>query len=341
MSNWLPAILALALPLLATAAGLRLILPWLARRAVDRPNARSSHTVPTPRGGGIVVVAVLVAALWVVELGTGTPAWRPALLTAGMLALAAVSWLDDRRSADVRLRLAVQLAAVAAGLAATGVGGLAARIGLPAWLVGAGLALAWVWFINLYNFMDGIDGITGVETAAIGIGLVALAVVSLGAVASQALMGLALAGAAIGFLVWNWHPARVFLGDVGSVPLGFIVGGLLIQAAVAGHWAPALILPLYHLADATYVLIARARAGEKPWQAHKRHFYQRAHQGGLSHAQVSLCIAALNLVLIALAVAAGLGWSWVALAVAALATAALLAYFAGRAPLALAKNSAG
>ncbi|MGH7005383.1 MAG: MraY family glycosyltransferase, partial [Alphaproteobacteria bacterium] len=236
---------------------------------------------------------------------------------------------------------AVQFVAVVAGLFAIGIEPLAERLALPAWLVGILLALGWIWFINLYNFMDGIDGITGVETASIGIGLVALGVVNLGAVAGQALAGLALAGAAIGFLVWNWHPARIFLGDVGSVPLGYIVGGLLIQATVAGHWAPALILPLYYLADATLVLFARAFAGQKPWQAHKRHFYQRAHQGGLSHAQVSLAIAMLNLALIVLASAAGLGWTWLALAAAIAAVTLLLAYFAARTPAPAAEKRAG
>jgi UDP-N-acetylmuramyl pentapeptide phosphotransferase/UDP-N-acetylglucosamine-1-phosphate transferase len=340
MSNWLPAILAFVLPLVATALGTRLVLPWLGARALDRPNERSSHTVPTPRGGGIVVVAVLVPALWAIELGTGAPPWRVAVLTAAIAALAAVSWLDDRKGADIRLRLGLQLVAVIGGLAVLGVGGLAERAGLPLWLVGPVLALAWMWFINLYNFMDGIDGISGVESASIGIGLVAVGVVTLGAVAGQALAGLALAGAAIGFLIWNWHPARVFLGDVGSVPLGYIVGALLIQSVVAGHWAPALILPLYYFADATWILIGRALAGEKPWQAHKTHFYQRAHQGGLSHAQVSAAIGAINLGLILCAAAAGLGWTWPALFAAIAGVAVLLAYFGSRGPVDPAKNRA-
>lgn len=342
MEYWLPAIFAFLLPLGATALGVRLILPWLqAREVLDHPNARSSHTRPTPRGGGIVVIAVLAAALWVIQVVSGAPLWRLAVLTVALAALAAVSWLDDRRGAPIALRLATQFAAVAAGLFAIDLGPLAERLGLPAWLVGIVLALAWIWFVNLYNFMDGIDGITGTETASIGVGLVALAVVTLGAVAGQGLAGLALAGAAIGFLLWNWHPARIFLGDVGSVPLGYVVGGLLIQAAVAGHWAPALILPLYYLGDATFVLIRRAFAGQKPWQAHKTHFYQRAHQGGLSHGQVSLCVGALNALLIALAAFAGLGWTWLALALAAAAVAAVLAYFGSRAPVVAAKNPAG
>jgi UDP-N-acetylmuramyl pentapeptide phosphotransferase/UDP-N-acetylglucosamine-1-phosphate transferase len=276
------------------------------------------------------VIVVLAIALWAIQLRSGAAPWRLGILTAATAALALVSWRDDRGGADWRLRLAVQIAAAAAGLFAIGIAPLAARTGLPVFLVGAVLALGWVWFVNLYNFMDGIDGITGVETASIGIGLVVLAVVTLGAVAGQALAGLALAGTAIGFLVWNWHPARVFLGDVGSVPLGYIVGMLLIEAVVAGHWTAALILPLYYLADATLVLVIRAQAGRKPWEAHKSHFYQRAHQAGLSHARVSLCIGAANLVLVVLAAAAGFGWRWLSLAAAAAVVALLLAYFGSR-----------
>ncbi len=341
MAHWLPAILSFLLPLGATALGVRLILPWLRGRVLDHPNARSSHTQPTPRGGGIVVVAVLIVALWAIALGNNAPLRHVAIITMELGALALVSWIDDRRGAPVWLRLAVQLAAVSAGLANIGLAAFAERNGISPWLLAIPLGLAWMWFVNLYNFMDGIDGITGTETAGIGVGLVALAVVTLGSVAGQGLAGLALAGAAIGFLVWNWHPARIFLGDVGSVPLGFLVGGLLIEAALAGQWAPALILPLYYLADATVVLVRRALAGQKPWHAHKTHFYQRAHQGGLSHGQISLCIGALNAVLIALAAMAGLGWTWLALALAAAAVAALLAYFGSRPRPVTAKNPAG
>jgi len=345
MQNWLPAIFAFAVPLLATALGVRLLLPWLRARAMlDRPNDRSSHKTPTPRGGGLAVIAVLLVALWAIQIGVGAPVWRLALLTGAVLLLAAVSWIDDRGGADWRLRLGVQLIAAIAGLYAIGLGPAEQRLGLPAWLIGLVLTLGWMWFINLYNFMDGIDGITGVETASIGIGLVVLAVVTLGAVSGHALAGLALAGAAIGFLVWNWHPARIFLGDVGSVPLGYIVGGLLIQLALAGHWVPALILPFYYLADSTLVLFRRAFAGQKPWQAHKTHFYQRAHQGGLSHSRVSLAIGILNAVLILFATAAALGWRWLGLAAAAAAVTLLLAYFAARAPAgstAAAENRAG
>jgi len=117
-------------------------------------------------------------------------------------------------------------------------------------------ALAWIWFINLYNFMDGIDGITGVETATIGLGLTLVSLVA-GLAAPVAGLGMAMAGAACGFLLWNWTPAKLFLGDVGSVPLGFLAGFLLLYLASEGHLAPAIILPLYYLFDAMATLLRR------------------------------------------------------------------------------------
>ncbi|MDH3702467.1 MAG: glycosyl transferase, partial [Alphaproteobacteria bacterium] len=131
--------------------------------------------------------------------------------------------------------------------------------------------------------------------------------------------------AALGFLRFNWHPARIFLGDVGSVPLGYLLGWLLLQAAAAGYWAPALILPLYYLADATITLLRRAARREKVWQAHREHFYQRAVQNGRSHARVSLAVLAANVVLAALALVA-VAQPVIALAAAATTVALLLAW---------------
>jgi UDP-N-acetylmuramyl pentapeptide phosphotransferase/UDP-N-acetylglucosamine-1-phosphate transferase len=132
-----------------------------------------------------------------------------------------------------------------------------------------------------------------------------------------------LAAAAIGFLAWNWHPARIFLGDSGSVPLGYLLGWLLLRLAGEGLWAPALILPAYYWADATLTLLKRAARGEKIWQAHRQHFYQQAVQGGASHAQVAMMIVTANLCLIIAAL-----WSrdhpGQALAAAFFVTAALL-----------------
>jgi UDP-N-acetylmuramyl pentapeptide phosphotransferase/UDP-N-acetylglucosamine-1-phosphate transferase len=158
-----------------------------------------------------------------------------------------------------------------------------------------------VWFINLYNFMDGIDGIAGVETLAIGFGLFALLATAGGDTGrpgiALALAALVTASAAAGFLVLNWHPARVFMGDVGAIALGYLLGWFLLTLAAWGYWTAALILPGYYLADATITIVRRALAGETVWQAHAKHFYQRATQRGLGHARVARFVAAGNVFL--------------------------------------------
>ena len=205
------------------------------------PNDRSSHVQPTPRGGGIAVIAILVIT-WG-HFGVLVPAVAPQLFTVLALAVAlgAVSWLDDLRGLNPFLRLAIQAVAVVVGLW-TMPGDPIFQGLLPTWAEQTILALCWLWFINLFNFMDGIDGIAGAETAAIGFGIALVAIIAtLGP--DLALYGVTLAAAALGFLRWNWQPAQIFLGDVGSVPIGFLIGWLLLTLAAEGAWIPALILP--------------------------------------------------------------------------------------------------
>ncbi len=171
--------------------------------------------------------------------------------------------------------------------------------------------LLWVWFINLFNFMDGIDGLAGVEAACIGFGI-ALVPVAAALPDVFGTFGIAIAAASLGFLIWNWHPAKIFLGDIGSVPLGFLLGWLLLWLAANGQWAAAVILPLYYLADATITLLRRGVRGEKVWQAHRQHFYQHAVRHGLDHDQVVRHVLFVDLVLVALAMAAARGWVWAA-----------------------------
>jgi UDP-N-acetylmuramyl pentapeptide phosphotransferase/UDP-N-acetylglucosamine-1-phosphate transferase len=179
-----------------------------------------------------------------------------------------------------------------------------------------------VWFANLFNFMDGIDGIAGGEATAVGIGIALVA--GTGGAFELIAPSVAVAAAALGFLVWNWHPARIFMGDVGSVPLGYLLGYLLLALAARGEWAAAVILPLYFLADATLTLLRRLARGERVWQAHREHFYQRAVQRGLRHDAVVLRVVAADLVLIAGAWAAAMGWGFAALVVAMLTVLLLL-----------------
>jgi len=305
----LPALAAPALAFLLACLGTRVLVGVLTRRAIlDRPNERSSHSVPVPRGGGLAVVAAVAAGwIWLLAVdGAGDGAggadlWRRLVPLAAALALGAISFVDDLRSLGAGVRLGVQALAVAAGLwALDGRGALAAVA--PAWIDLPLTALGWLWFVNLYNFMDGIDGITGTETVSIGVGLAGLAFLGI-APAEVAPAAALLVAAAVGFLVWNWHPARIFLGDVGSVPLGYLLGFLLVGLAGTGivGLVAALLLPLVYVVDATLTLGRRVARGENPAQAHREHVYQRAVIAGASHSAVCLRIAVANAALVALA----------------------------------------
>ena len=320
MSGFTLALLGLAVAGLTWLAT-RAVLALLVRRAIlDRPNERSSHDTPTPRGGGIAVVAVLVPA-WIAAalLGGASVPW---LALGAAALLAAVSWRDDLKSLGILWRFGAQILAVAIGMAS--IDGLVFRGLLPPWLDALAAGFLWLWFVNLYNFMDGIDGIAAVETASIGGGVALLVLGAAMGPAGAAAWGIVLAAAALGFLPWNWQRAKLFLGDVGSVPLGYLAGWLLLSLAAAGAWKAALILPLYYLADATITLLRRLKRGEKVWQAHREHYYQRAVQGGMSHASVVKAVLAGNLALAGLALGAETGLGSLALVMAGTVAAILL-----------------
>jgi UDP-N-acetylmuramyl pentapeptide phosphotransferase/UDP-N-acetylglucosamine-1-phosphate transferase len=307
-----------------TALGTGALIPVLRRYdVVDRPNQRSSHNRPTPRGGGIAVVgSVLLAWAILARIDSAAPAIPGIALGAGGLAV--VSWIDDLRGLSVGLRLLAQGAAVAIGFSdlAQAHPFAAGWLGSPGFL--AAIGLLWVWWINLFNFMDGIDGIAGSEAAAIGVGLFVFATAGIGSDPALARLAAAMVGAALGFLVWNWSPARIFLGDVGSAPLGYLLGFLLLDVGLRGYWKVALILPLYFLADATITLVRRLFRGERIWRAHREHFYQKAVRAGLGHAAVVKRVVAADLALIGCAWAAENGWGPAALAASAATVAVLL-----------------
>jgi UDP-N-acetylmuramyl pentapeptide phosphotransferase/UDP-N-acetylglucosamine-1-phosphate transferase len=305
-----------------TVGGTRLALGWLRRRQIlDHPNDRSSHSAPVPRGGGLAVVTALAAVWWLISRGPGSSFLDA--LTLGAVGLMAVSWLDDRRGLPPLPRLALHAAAVTIGLVALPTQALVFHGGLPLWADRGLAGLGWLWFVNLFNFMDGIDGITGTETASVGLGIGVVATLA-GLGAGWGALGASAAGVGLGFLVWNWHPAKIFLGDCGSVPLGFALGGLLIALATAGQLAAALILPAYYVADATITLVWRLIDGERVWQAHRRHFYQRALRGAGRHDRVVIAVALGNLGLIGCAAGAASGWPVAGSLAAALVVVALL-----------------
>ena len=279
-----------------------LTLRILKKRAIlDLPNERSSHSVPVARGGGIPVVA-LTLVFWALPFrGTVDPATIFLSAAAGMLAI--ISWIDDIRSLSPAIRLGVQCAAVLIGVYTLPSGSLLFQGLMPIWLDTFVICFVWLWFVNLFNFMDGIDAISGIEAITICGGLIILSSIYQ-ITGPDPWYSLTLGGAIVGFLWWNRPPAQIFLGDVGSITAGFLLGWLLINLALSGYWASAVILPLYYLSDATFTLIKRGIRGKTVWQAHREHFYQQAVQSGKSHAQVSGAILATNTGLVALAVLA-------------------------------------
>lgn len=277
-----------ALPILAAFAASWLALAVLLKRRhvlpMDHPNARSLHATPTPRIGGLGIMAgVAVAGAWL-----GDAALLPVLLAA--MALAGLSLADDVRGLPVYVRFLAHFVAAAICLLA---------LGLSAWgLLAATLAV--VWMTNLFNFMDGADGLAG-GMAVIGFGALALAA-WLADAPGLAVFCAALAATALAFLRFNFPPARLFMGDAGSIPLGFMAATLGILGARQGVWPwvfPLIVFSPF-IVDATATLVQRAWRGEKVWRAHRSHYYQRAVLLGASHRQLALAAWALMLAMAAL-----------------------------------------
>lgn len=268
----LPLSLATALTVLLTAFGSALACRWFAGaghplRALDHPVARSAHRQPVPRVGGLGMAAALLpaAAVWATLC---RPAPGPALaVTAALAVVFIVSALDDRRGLPVGLRLLAQLAAATLLVAAAGW-----TATLPAH---AGAVLLLVWSGNLYNFMDGADGLAGSMTL-VGFGACALLALLAGS-GSRALLGALPAAAAAGFLWHNRPPARLFLGDAGAVPLGMGAAALALELCHRDRVAPALVALVFapFVVDASYTLLRRAACRAPLWRAHTGHLYQR------------------------------------------------------------------
>jgi UDP-N-acetylmuramyl pentapeptide phosphotransferase/UDP-N-acetylglucosamine-1-phosphate transferase len=262
---WQPALAAF----IVTLVSLRLLLSKFGRKLVlDRPNERSLHERPVPRTGGLAIIAGVAAGCLV-----GQPGFGATLGLAG--ALAAVSFLDDIFGLHTLLRFALHLTAAAVMLVV--------ELRFPGWLPFAVFALGIGWYANLYNFMDGSDGLAG-GMALIGFGAYGAAA-ALAGVHPLAELCLVLAAAAAAFLTRNFHPANIFLGDVGSVPFGFLAGALGLigwNDGVWPLWFPILVFAPF-VCDATLTLVKRALRGERVWQAHREHYYQRLVRMGFGH----------------------------------------------------------
>jgi Fuc2NAc and GlcNAc transferase len=322
----------------------------LKRRILDVPNARSSHEVPTPRAGGLAIVLASVPAFVLLTLAGAIPARLGWGLVLGGSAVAAVGFVDDHREVPYGYRLVGHFLAAMAVVVA--VGGLP-ELSIFGWVfdlrwVGAVIAVTYVvWMINLTNFMDGIDGIAAVQAGTTCLSAVGIHWLCGYGWQEGLLAPVVVAAAALGFLVWNWPPAKIFMGDVGSGFLGVVLGALALhagslEAPLLWSW---LILQGAFMVDATMTLFRRVSRGERFHEAHRSHAYQRAARELGSHRAVTLGLGILNLLWLApLALAVGLRMvdGVTALAVAYAPLIGLAWYFqAGRPAKPLPSGSAG
>jgi UDP-N-acetylmuramyl pentapeptide phosphotransferase/UDP-N-acetylglucosamine-1-phosphate transferase len=277
--------------------------PWLERYALAKPNARSSHRAATPQGGGIAVIAATLGAagvaLTLFQLGAAPDPSLPRIVAA-IAIMTCLGAIDDIRPLPVVPRLALQVLVIAAVISAVP-DQLRVVPALPWWVERLALLVGGLWFVNLVNFMDGIDLMTVAEVTPLAATLAVLGYA--GALPSHGtVLALALGGAMIGFAYFNRPTAKVFLGDVGSLPIGLIVGWLLLLVAGGGHLVAAVVMPLYYLADATITLFRRLARREPFWEGHRTHFYQRATDKGFSTMAVVARVFAVNIGLGALAI---------------------------------------
>jgi UDP-N-acetylmuramyl pentapeptide phosphotransferase/UDP-N-acetylglucosamine-1-phosphate transferase len=301
--------LALTIAVVASAAALASVLiyllkPVLVRYLLAHPNARSSHSVATPQGAGVAVILALLiicAAAWLLwRAPEGAMALLPVLGAA--CGLTVLGLADDARALPVSWRFLGQTLAALATVMSLPEGLRLVPGLLPLLVERALLVLGTVWLVNAVNFLDGLDWVTAAQVVPITLGVAVLQ--AIGAVpASVGFLAIVLLGAMLGFAVFNKHPAQVFLGDAGSLPIGLVLAFMLIFVA-GTNLASALLLAFYTIADSTITLIRRALNREHIFSAHRSHFYQRAVIAGMTAPQVTARIFVLGLLLASLAVAA-------------------------------------
>jgi UDP-N-acetylmuramyl pentapeptide phosphotransferase/UDP-N-acetylglucosamine-1-phosphate transferase len=303
------------------------------RQFLDIPNERSLHTRPTPRGGGLAIVAVVLGGLWFYAVLCPEVPWLAlGIFTFGAVLIAGVSVWDDLHSLPVWVRFTAHGLAAVLAILAFGYWPAVGWPGLGGFSLGLfGVLLTFLWIVgltNAYNFMDGIDGIAGGQAVVAGVGWAIL-----GWIGGQPLvggMGLLIAAASLGFLGHNWPPARIFMGDVGSAFLGFSFAALTVMASQSDPvFVPAGIALIWPFVfDAVFTFARRLCRGEKVWTAHRSHLYQRLVISGLSHGQVSGLYIGLAMLGLVWAVALAQGWPCMAVVGAVVIAVAALSLWA-------------
>jgi len=274
---------------------------------VDIPDKRRSHSKIVPRGGGLAIVLVAIISLYIFELWTTETTFISEKFVPLLFAIAAISFLDDLRSLPIVIRLLVHLIcssfAVYFFLPFT----LFGDHGLSLYLGFALFTVALTGFINIYNFMDGIDGISCIESIHLSATMLMLCYLKFFEIDNTyfiVTLNVIILGCSCGFLIFNWHPAKIFLGDVGSISLGFLTGLCLLLLAVTNTslFIACFIASLYYVTDAVLTILIRLINKEKIWQPHLKHFFQKAVKKGKSHKRVVSIIAICNVFLMSLSI---------------------------------------
>lgn len=266
---------------------------------IDNPNERSSHQVPTPRGGGVSIVVIFLLGLGILGVTQIIPLSFALAIGVGSAVVALIGWLDDHSHVPAHWRALVHF--VAALWVLFWLPGAFGLDSYSAYVTVAGIFLAAitvVWFTNLYNFMDGIDGLAGSQ--AVCASLASGVLLWLSGATGLAVVSLLLCAASAGFLVWNWPPAKIFMGDVGSGFLGFLFGVFAVASESSGGlaWGTWLILLAVFVSDATFTLLRRVLKGERWYTAHRSHAYQKLIQVGFTHQQVTGGFVGVNVLLL-------------------------------------------
>ncbi|MEM7617241.1 MAG: glycosyltransferase family 4 protein, partial [Pseudomonadota bacterium] len=268
---------------------------------VDVPLNRSNHQNITPRGGGIAIFASIII-IYTAFIFLYSKNLYDLLPIICLVPILIISFIDDIKNINFIARVAVQLISVSAGIyiiyfspensllslfshlldtdsqLLVGDNYVLPRLFpnfIPLYLELLLIGIGWIWFINLYNFMDGIDGITVTQTITIAIGIIAMTLIA-SYDSKYIYLSLAIIGAILGFAIYNWHPAKIFMGDIGSVSLGYLLGFLLIELSLNGSYLAIILFLSYYLSDSGITITKRLIAGKKIWQAHSEHFYQQA-----------------------------------------------------------------
>ena len=274
---------------LFTYFGLKYFKNFLIKNKIfDIPNKRSSHNKPTPKGGGWIIVACVLGIIFILDPYDKIPA----ILT--ILSLATLSWLNDLKNINAFIRLFFQIISISIYFFYFYFSGFFDQNQLIHICL---LIIIFTWFINIFNFMDGIDGISSIMCISILLGIIIAHILNKSDYFP--IFEILIIFSCFAFLLWNWHPAKIFLGDVGSIILGFVCALSLYWLLLEGNtWHWVISLPMYYMLDTSFTIIKRILKKKKIWLAHKEHYYQKAILSGMKHQEVVFLIILLQIIII-------------------------------------------